>query len=52
MVRLRKFEDDMVDEIVFEVDKEQIPTCNIMGVNIAAVNMEWLIDFTKRHIKN
>lgn len=52
MVRLRKFEDDMVDEIVFEVDKEQIPTCNIMGVNIAAINMEWLIDFTKRHIKN
>ena len=42
----------MVDEIVFEVDKEQIPTCNIMGVNIAAINMEWLIDFTKRHIKN
>ena len=31
--------------------KTLIPTCNIMGVNIAAINMEWLIDFTKKHIK-
>ena len=31
--------------------KDLIPTCNIMGVNIAAINMEWLIDFTKKHIK-
>ena len=28
-----------------------IPTCNIMGVNIAAINMQWLIDFTKKHVK-
>ena len=31
--------------------KTLIPTCNIMGVNIAAINMPWLIDFTKKYIK-
>lgn len=34
------------------VDKTQIPTCNIMGVNIAAINMEWLLDFTDKNIKD
>ncbi|WP_368218279.1 WecB/TagA/CpsF family glycosyltransferase [Blautia obeum] len=34
-----------------QVDKSIIPTCNIMGVNIAAINMEWLIEFTKKNIK-
>ena len=33
------------------IDKSLIPTCNIMGVNIAAVNMPWLIEFTKKNIK-
>ena len=32
--------------------KDLIPTCNIMGVNIAAINMSWLIDFTKKYIKD
>lgn len=31
--------------------KEQIPTCNILGVNIAAINMPWLVYFTIKHIK-
>lgn len=31
--------------------KSQIPTCNIMGVNIAAINMEWLLKYTEQHIK-
>lgn len=31
--------------------KDQIPTCNILGVNIAAINMPWLVDFTIKHIK-
>ena len=31
--------------------KTLIPTCNIMGVNIAAINMEWLIDFTNKYVK-
>ena len=31
--------------------KTLIPICNIMGVNIAAINMSWLLDFTKKYIK-
>lgn len=31
--------------------KSMIPTCNIMGVNLAAINMPWLIDFTRKYIK-
>lgn len=34
-----------------KVDKSQIPICNIMGVNIAAINMSWLLEFTNRYIK-
>lgn len=34
-----------------KIDKSTISTCNILGVNIAAINMKWLIDFTKNHIK-
>ena len=33
-----------------KVDKELIPTCNIMGVNIAAINMEWLVDYLEKNI--
>ena len=33
-----------------KVDKKLIPTCNIMGVNIAAINMEWLIDYLEKNI--
>lgn len=35
-----------------KVDKTLIPTCNIMGVNIAAINMEWLLNFTYKNIKS
>jgi len=38
-------------DFVHAVDKSQIPTCNIMGVDIAAINMEWLLEFTKENIK-
>lgn len=34
-----------------KVDKSKIPTCNIMGVNIAAINMDWLLSFTDQYIK-
>lgn len=30
----------------------KIPLCNILGVNIAAINMEWLIEFTNLHIES
>lgn len=35
-----------------KVDKSIIPTCNILGVDIAAINMDWLLDFTDKYIKN
>lgn len=34
-----------------KVNKAEIPTCNILGVEIAAVNMNWMLDFTKEHIQ-
>lgn len=33
------------------VDKSMIPVCNILGVNIAAVNMEWTLWFLEKYIK-
>lgn len=35
-----------------KIDKAQIPTCNILGVEIAAINMDWLLDFTEENIKD
>ena len=32
------------------IDNSKIPTVNIMGVNIAAINMDWLLDFTHKNI--
>lgn len=37
-------------EYMRKVDKKLIPTCNIMGVNIAAINMEWLVDYLEKNI--
>ena len=34
------------------IDKAKIPVCNIMGVNIAAINMKWLVNFTNKNINN
>ncbi len=34
------------------VDKDKIPVCNILGVNIAAINMNWLLKYLFKHIKN
>ncbi len=33
------------------VEKAEIPICNIMGVNIAAINMEWLKHFLQENVK-
>lgn len=38
-------------ECMNKIDKTQIPVCRIMGVNIAAINMEWLLSFTHKNIK-
>lgn len=35
-----------------KVDKSMIPICNILGVNIAAIDMEWTLDYFKKHIKD
>lgn len=32
------------------VNKSAIPTCNILGVNIAAIDMEWLLDYLNDNI--
>lgn len=37
-------------EYQHKVNKNEIPVCNILGVNIAAINMEWLLDFTEKHL--
>lgn len=34
------------------LDKKEIPVCNIMGVNIAAINMGWLLDYLDKNIKD
>jgi len=39
-------------EYIHKADKSSIPVCKIMGVNIAAIDMKWLIDFTKTNIPN
>lgn len=33
------------------VGKSQIPTCNILGVNVAAINMKWLLNYLEKNIK-
>lgn len=35
-----------------KVDKSRIPTCNILGVDIAAINMDWLLQFTDKNIQD
>lgn len=43
---------ETIVEYKHKVDKSEIPVCNILGVNIAAIDMEWLLDFTDKHIKD
>lgn len=35
---------------IHKVDKTKIPTCNILGVDIAAVDMVWLLDYLNDNI--
>ncbi len=32
------------------VDKELIPTCNILGVDIAAIDMKWLVNYVNENL--
>ncbi len=34
-----------------KVDKSRIPVCNILGVDVAAIDMDWLLKFTEKYIK-
>ena len=40
-----------MEKIQHKIDKTQISFCNIICVGIATVHMEWLLDFTDKHIK-
>lgn len=44
----------MAEEIANKAEqrcKEAVPICHILNVNIAAVNMGWLIEYTKKNIE-
>lgn len=41
---------DSSEKYMHKVDKSLIPICNILCVNIAAIDMKWLLDFTEKHI--
>lgn len=34
------------------VDKDLIPTCNILGVDIAAIDMKWLLDYLHDNLRS
>ena len=38
------------DMFIRKVDQTEIPTCNIMGVRIVAIDMRWLLEYINRHI--
>ena len=42
----------MKNEFNRQVNKAMIPVCDILGVKIAAIHMDWLLDFTCENIKN
>ncbi len=39
-----------MEKYIRKVDKGAIPVCNILGVNIAAINMEWLLKYLNENI--
>lgn len=40
------------EKYTHKVDKSIIPVCNILGVDIAAIDMDWLLVFTDKYIKD
>lgn len=45
-------EENIKGEYQRKVDKSLIPTCNIMGVNIAAINMNWLLKYLDENLSD
>lgn len=43
-------QESMSGKYLRKIDKSAIPTCNIMGVNIAAINMEWLVKYLSENL--
>ena len=41
----------MKQNFCHKVDQKIIPVCSILGVDIAAIDMDWLLAFTKAHVK-
>jgi len=62
--KIKKSDSDLVNNFVMStettcnntytrnVDKSKIPVCNILGVDIAAIDMKWTMKFLKKHIKD
>lgn len=42
----------LLENSVSDIQKTEIPVCNIMGVNIAAINMQWLKDYLENNLEN
>lgn len=38
------------NDFIHKVKKSSIPTCRILGVDIAAIDMDWLLNFTEENI--
>ena len=45
-------QENIKSEYQRKVDKSLIPTCNIMGVNIAAINMNWLLKYIDENLSD
>lgn len=41
-----------VQHFEHRIDKRKIPVCTILGVDIAAINMDWLVKFTVKNINS
>ncbi|MTK10740.1 MAG: WecB/TagA/CpsF family glycosyltransferase [Clostridiaceae bacterium] len=39
-------------DYIRKVDKSKIPVCNILGADIAAINMDWAVKYFKMYIKD
>lgn len=39
----------MPDTFKHKVDKSKMPTCNILGVDLSAIDMDWLLNFTEKY---
>ena len=42
---------DYSAEFKRKIDKSKIPTCKILGVDIAAIDMNWLLKYTDKNLE-